>query len=384
MGCQASDSSEEDQHAGDYDVLESLQTIRTQCALITGLAADVASLERVPLSSTSELVEEQPPAAHLLAGSSGIAGPVEAGHCFARMRGFVPSVLKEAATKLAAIPCDLEDVDQARRSGVLLVRGALSEDTLRSAVALYQKELTNATGTVRAAPFLGRTSWRGIGLSEPARSTLNSLLSEWSRLGLLPPISAPARALGIPRVSDQEYMALDAAKQAAECPYAAWHLCISIWHRDGSESSGVYKQWALLSRREDLAVDPAVLESLGVDAASSAREHSNIVVAPLDRVEALCELAAGLNRTMAPPPRGQSAPSGSGLEKGDESVDADGAERLEAVSRSRDRAALEAASCAVTADPGDVLLLHPAVFHRTQDALVDRVALIAEVAFASV
>ena len=40
--------------------------------------------------------------------------------------------------------------------------------------------------------------------------------------------------------------------------------------------------------------------------------------------------------------------------------------------------ALEVASCVVHADVGDVLLLHPDVFHRTQDMAVSRLALLAE------
>ena len=47
-------------------------------------------------------------------------------------------------------------------------------------------------------------------------------------------------------------------------------------------------------------------------------------------------------------------------------------------SRERDDLALEVASCVVHADVGDVLLLHPDVFHRTQDMAVSRLALLAE------
>ena len=50
----------------------------------------------------------------------------------------------------------------------------------------------------------------------------------------------------------------------------------------------------------------------------------------------------------------------------------------EVFSSERDDLALEAASCLVTADVGDVLLIGPDVFHRTQNMAVSRLALLVE------
>ena len=50
----------------------------------------------------------------------------------------------------------------------------------------------------------------------------------------------------------------------------------------------------------------------------------------------------------------------------------------EVFAQERDDLALEAAGCVVHAAPGDVLLLGPDVFHRTQDVAASRVALLVE------
>ena len=216
-------------------------------------------------------------------------------------------------------------------------------------------------------------------------------------LPLTPAVSSPEiPSSEPPRVVDAEFISLDAATQARVCPNAAWHLCVSIWHRDASaDGVGRYKQWALLSRQGH-PIEQTTLASLHLDAATTAREHSNIVVAPLDRVAALCEFALRLNEyrlesdtvsaapvSPLPPSAHQTRVDAQGALFAD--ADASGTymadeelARLEFISRIRDRDAFDAASCSVIADPGDVLLLHPLVYHRTQDALVDRVALITE------
>ena len=66
------------------------------------------------------------------------------------------------------------------------------------------------------------------------------------------------------------------------------------------------------------------------------------------------------------------------LDAGAADAEAERLAQLEMLARRRDQQTLDAARCDVIADPGDVLLLHPETFHRTQDALVDRVAMIAE------
>ena len=50
----------------------------------------------------------------------------------------------------------------------------------------------------------------------------------------------------------------------------------------------------------------------------------------------------------------------------------------ELIARARDRRALEAIGCTIPADPGDLLLFFPGIYHRTQDLRHARVAIIAE------
>ena len=52
--------------------------------------------------------------------------------------------------------------------------------------------------------------------------------------------------------------------------------------------------------------------------------------------------------------------------------------RVHSQLRNRDHRALEAAGCVVRANPGDAVLLFPDLFHRTQDLLVWRLALLVE------
>ena len=52
--------------------------------------------------------------------------------------------------------------------------------------------------------------------------------------------------------------------------------------------------------------------------------------------------------------------------------------KAEKVSRERDTEALEAASCLVEARRGDVIVMFPQLFHRTQDVAASRLALLVE------
>ena len=110
----------------------------------------------------------------------------------------------------------------------------------------------------------------------------------------------------------------------------------------------------------------------------NAHLRQNVVVTPLNYAQQLCDLALAMNSTMDVAPRKKPEDvwefqsdakgfQGWKLESG-----------YEAFARRSDACALEAASCVVASDPGDLLLLFPGVFHRTQDVGGHRVAIIAE------
>ena len=159
------------------------------------------------------------------------------------------------------------------------------------------------------------------------------------------------------------------------------------------------------------------LEKTGIDPSEEGGLHSNILVATHDNLRALCDLAVGLNATMTAagaPADGAEGRGGSdgahaaatdqahdeawrhlgvavrgGLQSASEQegqctferpgqIGGELAHEVEQFGRERDNMALEVASCAVHAAPGDVLLIHPDVFHRTQDVAASRVALLVE------
>ena len=387
MRCWTSDESEELHHRGLPAVLEDIQTVRSLCTIAIGLPAEV--------SDEGPVRDEVPPPASVaeLEGSIGLIG---LGHCAARIRALSPAQLADASARLRkARPCALEDPTAAHASGVLLVRGALSAAARDSAVAPFNRHRAAANGTaarLRASPFLGRTSWRGSHVADVqvAAAALDALLVQWDRAGLMPPPqSALARRAAAlpspPRIVDFEYLELEAAKVRRGCPSKEWHLCVSLWHQDASvDGVDIYRIWVLLNRSE--AVDAADLVALGLNASTPAREHSNIAVAPLDRVDALCAIADQLSAAeggiRALSPQGAAAhlvaARTSLLDAGAADAEAERLAQVEVFARRRDQQALDAARCDVIADPGDLLLLRPKVFHRTQDALVDRVAMIAE------
>ena len=105
----------------------------------------------------------------------------------------------------------------------------------------------------------------------------------------------------------------------------------------------------------------------------------------MNHLQQLCDLALELNASYS----GDRAADAAALPRRGQRVlqtvtDAAGGngqreeEQTESFARERDSEVLEAASCVVRAERGDVLLLWPDLFHRTQNMAIDRVALNAE------
>lgn len=113
------------------------------------------------------------------------------------------------------------------------------------------------------------------------------------------------------------------------------------------------------------------------------RDHSNILVAPLNNVQTLCDIMESVNASYTGPRNTERFPKRGETER--QSVtDAMGGNGVKAVemgevySRARDDEFLEAASCLVRPENGDAILIFPDVFHRTQDIVVTRLAFITE------
>lgn len=188
---------------------------------------------------------------------------------------------------------------------------------------------------------------------------LDGLLAGWERRALTPslPYLAELRPLQIREI---ETIVLDPKEH--DCPWGEEDgvPCGCDWHVDGGMRG--FKLWTPLEKE----VRP------------DAHEHQNIVVAPFNNVQQLCDLANSLNASGSVGPR--EAPA----DVWEMRSDSDGSRGwrrdsgYEVESRKSDKRALQAASCIVATDPGDLLLFFPGIFHRTQDVDGHRVAIIAE------
>ena len=160
-----------------------------------------------------------------------------------------------------------------------------------------------------------------------------------------------------------EHVVLDPDEH--DCPFESelGIPCGCDWHVDGGIKG--YKMWVPLRKLR--------------------RNHTNILVAPMDRSQQLCEIAGRLHAAE------RATGSAQSLEANDVShgtwqmtSDSDGSRgwRFESegelTARDRDRRALEAVGCTIYAEPGDLLLFFPGIYHRTQDVEDHRVSIIAE------
>ena len=323
-------------------------------------------------------------------------------HCSAAMRSLPQEVLLDTFKAFASKKsCELEKEEGSASRGVLLVRGALTDEVAELAYDYWVKWMHgNASGTVQPGRFSGRTIWRGGGAPLPSQlvDALHSLLEGWHSRGLLPAVwprvdaAAASAAIGTesgglpPELQDTaEFIELNSRTQHAECHDFAWPLCATDWHVDGGLRG--YKLWSILKRERHLNTTFR-WNRTGIDPRrSNAKDHGNLIVAPTSNVRALCELAFEINRTRV---AAETMETTARLEEEDATGHDDrpmtGLGQLvsqasqcitsglasilnrcaagEVFSQLRDDLALEVAGCHVRAEVGDVLLLHPDVFHR--------------------
>jgi len=154
----------------------------------------------------------------------------------------------------------------------------------------------------------------------------------------------------------------------------------------GAEAAGGEAAGTPRAARGEVVVGKAAagsLDKFGIFPNTPARLHSNILLAPLDNVQALCDLTRSMNASFTGKRTRERLPRRGEVEK-QQVTDAMGGNGIkdvstgETFSRKKDDEFLEAASCLVTPDSGDGVLIFPDVFHRTQDIAVTRLAFIAE------
>ena len=324
-------------------------------------------------------------------------GTVGKSHCFARLRALPESVLANA---LAAVRrtkhCDLTDSGQVRATGLLLVRGAISATAREVSLRYLRQTSTPCMQVLTTAPssspqvslrylnellgnasgimldvkrFHGRSAYRGGNMNDAQAihsvnpqllDALDGLLAELDQRGLTPPLPYLTERRPL-QVREIEHVVLDPAEH--DCPTGEEDgvPCGCDWHVDGGMRG--FKLWLPLRK----------------EARPDAREHQNVVVAPLDEVQRLCDLVDHLSVSTNVAPR--PPPLEDIVEYQTNSNGTSGWVRssgYEVESRKRDQRALQAVGCVVPAEPGDVLLWFPGVFHRTQDVAGHRVAIIAE------
>ena len=311
------------------------------------------------------------------ASATGVVGPA---HCFAQIRELPEGVLAAAYAEFSALKsCSFSKLSQARASGLLLVPSVISKAAREVNLNYLQELRLNSTGATQDAKrFHGRSTFRGGRMNSPAEidsvnpellDSLDNLLRGWDESGLtpaltyLPPSEAATGAL---HVREIEHVVLEPEEH--DCPWGPelGIPCGCDWHVDGGIRG--YKMWAPLQKEDK----------------PDSRAQQNIVVAPLNNAQQLCELVERLNATIGADTLAKEGVRAQPKDEWQLRTDADGTsgwsleDGYEAHGRRSDKRALEAASCVVEADAGDVLLFFPGVFHRTQDVDGKRVAIIAE------
>ncbi|KAL1514550.1 hypothetical protein AB1Y20_003647 [Prymnesium parvum] len=378
-----------------------------------GVAVDGFSVAHLSGGTSGAAAEEEGGAQELVPGETArdiqrVAGVLDrfahlrGRHCLARMRTLPDAVRREAFEQFRKKKsCFLTSEPETRARGVLLMKYILREAELAEVDAHFQRVRDKDPAiahSIREWKFFGRITLRG-GLESPVEmrkhtpafyEALSGALARLDGRGLLPavwrrsgaewrPPSAAARLYGT------EFVQIDKARQELACAHdvkdGGWASCACKWHVDGGDRG--YKMWGLLHKAEE--IDPQALDRAGLDPAAHPSDHSNLVVAPLDNVQALCGLAMELNASFTGDrsadvlrlPRRRKKVAANVVDAGGSAVEKE-IELLDLVALQLDYQALEAASCVVHSERGDITVLFPDVFHRTQNMAVDRVAFISE------
>lgn len=203
----------------------------------------------------------------------------------------------------------------------------------------------------------------------PTNTHVSELVGDFDNI-----VRKPVQMAGI------EFLELDPEQQYRTCMKPDWMDCGCEWHVDGGHRG--YKVWALLHKGAPHPKVPAEY------AAAPARDNANVAVAPMDHVQQICEIAINLNASLGEAhaeelareiPKAGSTQTVRSSDAAGSALSGEIQEQLqETYARTKDQKVLNEASCVLDADPGDIFLFYPELFHRTQDIGMPRLAFIAD------
>ena len=194
----------------------------------------------------------------------------------------------DAFAKLAALPEELfweavarvppdcgaaDDISALRERGYAVVRKAVPLEDLSAIAAQFPVIKGNSEGPARFASdgftreYLRTNSPRVL-------QTMDGVLSEWYRAGLLP----PSQSLHKLMVGGYQFIRTDPHVSRTHCP----EPCLGRWHIDPSPSCPRDPKLSLMVQREPAADWSA---------------HGNIMLAPTHSIQRLLEIATRLNAT---------------------------------------------------------------------------------------
>ena len=246
-----------------------------------------------------------------------------------------------AAYERGAHCAALEDASQLPERGFVVLRQVVSVENRQALLASLAQ-----TGIAKVEAG-GRVYSRNFGRGELGRMSpglipeLQAKLDALHALNLLPPARAPSTIDGSSaiQVNSGAFIRVDTSYlKDKSAPSPDWHV-----DGDGYRQSRQHKLWLMIDKQEG----------------KEARSHSNIVVTPSTGLEALADAALAIDAEPTLLPKHTNHRT-----LGEDPVA---------------WALLETVGCTLVLDPGDALFMTEDVFHRTQDLLANRVAMLLEV-----
>ena len=275
-------------------------------------------------------------------------------HVLASALAALPPRSSAAPPKYCHAP---EELAQLPWRGFVVLRQVLSTESCRAALAAHRTSYSSES-KVEAG---GRVYSHQLS-EEQLRAAAPSLLDQLQRAldmlherGVLPPTRAPFATDGTAalRVTGGQYIAIDPARARAHgCPQCTERTCqqaecesLVDWHVDGDgyRRSRIHKLFVLLHK----------------EAGEAARGHANLVLAPSTGLDALADAVQTAQQQPQEQQQQQSLSARS--------------------SPSSEEALLEAIGCPIALEAGDAIFFAEDVYHRTQDLLAERVAMLLNV-----
>ena len=316
-----------------------------------GLIMDILTLPRYDLPQGYPLLQK---------GADRVRQPL----VLERLQRQPPQVLTSA---LAALPprssaappeyCHaLEEPAQLPWRGFVVLRQVLSTESCHAALVAHRTSYSSES-KVEA----GGRVYSHLLSEEQLRAAAPSLLDQLQRAldmlherRVLPPTRAPFATDGTAalRVTGGQYIAIDPARARAHgCPQCTERTCqqaecesLVDWHVDGDgyRRSRIHKLFVLLHK----------------EAGEAAREHANLVLSPSTGLDALADAVLTAQQQQ----RKEQQQSWSARS-----------------SPPSEEALLEAIGCPIALESGDAIFFAEDVYHRTQDLLAERVAMLLNV-----